>query len=101
MQDGMKTLSDRACARGAILAESAAAGRFELAIRLDARLTRTASARVEHPMETAGTTSRLRQDMAGQKSRMDGKSEALGLRVEAQFSEFPDGWASCANAWRT
>ena len=101
MQDGMKTLNNGACGRAAILAESAEAGRFELAIRLDARLTRTASARLEHPMETAGTTSRLRQHMARQKSRMDGKSEALGLRVEAQFSEFPDGWASCANAWRT
>ena len=42
----MKTLNNGACGRGAILAESAEAGRVELAIRLDARLKRTASARL-------------------------------------------------------
>ena len=73
-------------------------GRSELAIRSDARLTRTAAAKLEHPMETAGAKSRLRQDMERRKSRMDGKPEALGLRVATQSNELPGGWVSCANA---
>ena len=78
----MKMLNAAACGTGAILAESAEAGRIELAIRSDARLTRTAPARVERPMETPGKTSRLRQDMEREKSRMDGKSEALASQAE-------------------
>ena len=46
--NGMKLLNKAACGTEVIPAASADAGRFELAIRSDARLTRTASARVEN-----------------------------------------------------
>ena len=87
--DGMKSLNNTACGTEVIPAASADAGRLEMAIRSNARLTRMASARVEYLMETARTSSRLRQDMARPKSRLDGKFEALASRVETQSNPAP------------
>ena len=85
----MKSLNNTACGTEVIPAASADAGRFELAIRSDERLTHTASARMDNLMESAGTTNRPRQDMARLKSRLDGEFGALAARVETQSNPAP------------